>query len=241
MKSQNKVVVFTGAGMSADSGVSTFRDADGLWENHRIEDVCTPEAWSRNPQGVLDFYNARRAQLDEVEPNAGHRAVAELEKHFDRVVVVTQNVDDLHERAGSSNVIHLHGELRKARSERNPAVIVPAPGPTRLGDEGPDGAQLRPHIVFFGEAVPEYERALEVVRDADLFLVIGTSLAVYPAAGLIYQLRPEVPVWLVDPRPAQVTVPNPLTVIAERAAAGVPPLVEELIRQETARTEIRKK
>lgn len=232
MKSHKKAVVFTGAGMSADSGVSTFRDADGLWENHRIEDVCTPEAWARDPQGVLDFYNARRAQLDEVEPNAGHRAVAELEKYFDHVVVVTQNVDDLHERAGSSNVIHLHGELRKARSERNPNVIVPAPGPTRLGDKGPDGAQLRPHIVFFGEAVPEYERALQVVRDADLFLVIGTSLAVYPAAGLLYQIRPDVPVWLVDPRPARVTVPNPLTVIAKGAAEGVPPLVEELIRRE---------
>lgn len=232
MKSHKKAVVFTGAGMSADSGVSTFRDADGLWENHRIEDVCTPEAWQRDPQGVLGFYNARRAQLDEVEPNAGHRAVAELEKYFDHVVVVTQNVDDLHERAGSSNVIHLHGELRKARSERNPNVIVPAPGPTRLGDKGPDGAQLRPHIVFFGEAVPEYERALQVVRDADLFLVIGTSLAVYPAAGLLYQIRPDVPVWLVDPRPARVTVPNPLTVIAKGAAEGVPPLVEELIRRE---------
>lgn len=235
MKSHKKAVVFTGAGMSADSGVSTFRDADGLWENHRIEDVCTPEAWARDPQGVLDFYNARRAQLDEVEPNAGHRAVAELEKYFDHVVVVTQNVDDLHERAGSSNVIHLHGELRKARSERNPNVIVPAPGPTRLGDKGPDGEQLRPHIVFFGEAVPEYERALQVVRDADLFLVIGTSLAVYPAAGLLYQIRPDVPVWLVDPRPARVTVPNPLTVIAKGAAEGVPPLVKELIGRETAR------
>ncbi len=233
MKSQKKVVVFTGAGMSADSGVSTFRDADGLWENHRIEDVCTPEAWARDPQGVLDFYNARRAQLDEVEPNAGHRAVAGLETHFANVVVVTQNVDDLHERAGSSEIIHLHGELRKARSERNPQVIVPVQGPTRMGDKGPDGAQLRPHIVFFGEAVPEYERALEAVRDADLFLVIGTSLAVYPAAGLLYQIRPEVPVWLVDPRPARVTVPNPLTVIAEGATKGVPPLVAELIRRET--------
>ncbi len=235
MKSQKKVVVFTGAGMSADSGVSTFRDADGLWENHRIEDVCTPEAWARDPQGVLDFYNARRAQLDEVEPNAGHRAVAELENHFANVVVVTQNVDDLHERAGSSEVIHLHGELRKARSERNPQVIVPAQGPTHMGDTGPDGAQLRPYIVFFGEAVPEYERALEAVRDADLFLVIGTSLAVYPAAGLLYRIRPEVPVWLVDPRPARVTVPNPLTVIAEGAAKGVPPLVAELVRKETER------
>ena len=235
MKSQKKVVVFTGAGMSADSGVSTFRDADGLWENHRIEDVCTPQAWARNPQAVLDFYNARRAQLDEVEPNAGHRAVAGLEKYFDRVVVVTQNVDDLHERAGSTRIIHLHGELRKARSERDPTVIVPAPEPTYLGDKGPDGAQLRPHIVFFGEAVPEYERALEAVRDADLFLVIGTSLAVYPAAGLIYQLRPEVPVWLVDPKPARVTIPNPLTVIAAGAASGVPPLVERIVAAETGK------
>lgn len=228
MKSQKKVVVFTGAGMSADSGVSTFRDADGLWEQHRVEDVCTPEAWARNPQLVLDFYNARRAQLDTVEPNAGHRAVAELEQWFEQVVVVTQNVDDLHERAGSTHIIHLHGELRKARSERNPNLIVPAPGPTHLGDKAPDGAQLRPHIVFFGEAVPEYERALAEVRDADLFLVIGTSLAVYPAAGLIYQLRADVPVWLIDPKPARVTIPNPLTVIAQGAAQGVPPLVKQL-------------
>ena len=231
MKSQKKVVVFTGAGMSADSGVSTFRDADGLWEQHRIEDVCTPEAWARNPQLVLDFYNARRAQLDTVEPNAGHRAVAELEQWFEQIVVVTQNVDDLHERAGSKHIIHLHGELRKARSERNPNLIVPAPGPTHLGDKAPDGAQLRPHIVFFGEAVPEYERALAEVRDADLFLVIGTSLAVYPAAGLIYQLRADVPVWLIDPKPARVTIPNPLTVVAQGAAQGVPPLVKQLAEE----------
>lgn len=231
MKSQKKVVVFTGAGMSADSGVSTFRDADGLWEQHRIEDVCTPKAWARNPQLVLDFYNARRAQLDTVEPNAGHRAVAELEQWFEQVVVVTQNVDDLHERAGSKHIIHLHGELRKARSERNPNLIVPAPGPTHLGDKAPDGAQLRPHIVFFGEAVPEYERALAEVRDADLFLVIGTSLAVYPAAGLIYQLRADVPVWLIDPKPARVTIPNPLTVVAQGAAQGVPPLVKQLAEE----------
>lgn len=231
MKSQKKVVVFTGAGMSADSGVSTFRDADGLWEQHRIEDVCTPEAWARNPQLVLDFYNARRAQLDTVEPNAGHRAVAELEQWFEQVVVVTQNVDDLHERAGSRHIIHLHGELRKARSERNPNLIVSAAGPTHLGDKAPDGAQLRPHIVFFGEAVPEYERALAEVRDADLFLVIGTSLAVYPAAGLIYQLRADVPVWLIDPKPARVTIPNPLTVVAQGAAQGVPPLVKQLAEE----------
>ncbi len=217
--------------MSADSGVSTFRDADGLWEQHRIEDVCTPEAWVRNPQLVLDFYNARRAQLDTVEPNAGHRAVAELEQWFEQIVVVTQNVDDLHERAGSKHIIHLHGELRKARSERNPNLIVPAPGPTHLGDKAPDGAQLRPHIVFFGEAVPEYERALAEVRDADLFLVIGTSLAVYPAAGLIYQLRADVPVWLIDPKPARVTIPNPLTVVAQGAAQGVPPLVKQLAEE----------
>lgn len=217
--------------MSADSGVSTFRDADGLWEQHRIEDVCTPEAWVRNPQLVLDFYNARRAQLDTVEPNAGHRAVAELEQWFEQIVVVTQNVDDLHERAGSKHIIHLHGELHKARSERNPNLIVPAPGPTHLGDKAPDGAQLRPHIVFFGEAVPEYERALAEVRDADLFLVIGTSLAVYPAAGLIYQLRADVPVWLIDPKPARVTIPNPLTVVAQGAAQGVPPLVKQLAEE----------
>lgn len=232
MKKPKKVVVFTGAGMSADSGVRTFRDSDGLWEQHRIEDVCTAEAWIKNPGLVLEFYNARRKQLDEVSPNAGHLAVAELEKHFDSVIVVTQNVDDLHEQAGSTNIIHLHGELRKARSEKNPEQIVTVGStPTRLGNLAPDGSQLRPHIVFFGEAVPEYERALDVVRDADLLIVIGTSLAVYPAAGLVYQTRPEVPVYLVDPKPAQVAIPNPLTVIAEKSAAGVPPLIEKIIRE----------
>lgn len=148
MKSSKRVVVFTGAGMSADSGVSTFRDADGLWENHRIEDVCTAEAWVRNPALVLDFYNARRAQLDEVEPNAGHRAVAELEQYFDEVIVVTQNVDDLHERAGSTRVIHLHGELRKARSERNPDLVVPAEGPLGWAIPDPTGRNCVPTSFF---------------------------------------------------------------------------------------------
>lgn len=226
-----KIVVFTGAGMSADSGIATFRDADGLWANYRIEDVCTPEALVRNRALVIDFYNMRRREMLAAQPNAGHLAIAGLERDFD-VEVVTQNVDDLHERAGSTRVTHLHGELRKLRSMLNPDVIVPIEGWEQpLDATGPDGALLRPHIVFFGEPVPMFERAAEIAAQAEVMVVVGTSLAVYPAASLVRYVRPEVPIYLVDPGNPDVSgIRNPLTVIRKRAAEGVPELVELLRR-----------
>lgn len=226
-----KIVVFTGAGMSADSGIATFRDADGLWANYRIEDVCTPEALVRNRALVIDFYNMRRREMLAAQPNAGHLAIAGLERDFD-VEVVTQNVDDLHERAGSTRVTHLHGELRKLRSMRNPDVIVPIEGWEQPLDAiGPDGALLRPHIVFFGEPVPMFERAAGIAAQAEVMVVVGTSLAVYPAASLVRYVRPEVPIYLVDPGNPDVSgIRNPLTVIRKRATEGVPELVELLRR-----------
>lgn len=226
-----KIVVFTGAGMSADSGIATFRDADGLWANYRIEDVCTPEALVRNRALVIDFYNMRRREMLAAQPNAGHLAIAGLERDFD-VEVVTQNVDDLHERAGSTRVTHLHGELRKLRSMRNPDVIVPIEGWEQpLDATGPDGALLRPHIVFFGEPVPMFERAAGIAAQAEVMVVVGTSLAVYPAASLVRYVRPEVPIYLVDPGNPDVSgIRNPLTVIRKRAAEGVPELAELLRR-----------
>ena len=226
-----KIVVFTGAGMSADSGIATFRDADGLWANYRIEDVCTPEALVRNRALVIDFYNMRRREMLAAQPNAGHLAIAGLERDFD-VEVVTQNVDDLHERAGSTRVTHLHGELRKLRSMRNPDVIVPIEGWEQpLDATGPDGALLRPHLVFFGEPVPLFERAAGIAAQAEVMVVVGTSLAVYPAASLVRYVRPEVPIYLVDPGNPDVSgIRNPLTVIRKRATEGVPELVELLRR-----------
>lgn len=226
-----KIVVFTGAGMSADSGIATFRDADGLWANYRIEDVCTPEALVRNRALVIDFYNMRRREMLAAQPNAGHLAIAGLERDFD-VEVVTQNVDDLHERAGSTRVTHLHGELRKLRSMRNPDVIVPIEGWEQpLDATGPDGALLRPHIVFFGEPVPMFERAAEIAAQAEVMVVVGTSLAVYPAASLVRYVRSEVPIYLVDPGNPDVSgIRNPLTVIRKRATEGVLELVELLRR-----------
>ncbi len=221
-----KIVVFTGAGVSADSGLATFRDADGLWAEYRIEDVCTPEALARNRALVVEFYNKRRREMLEAEPNAGHRAIAELERWFD-VEVVTQNVDDLHERAGSSRVVHLHGELTCLRSEHDPETIVRIEGwEQRLDDRAPDGALLRPHIVFFGEAVPMFDRAVRIAAEADIMVVVGTSLAVYPAAALVRYVRPEIPIYVVDPgHPDTSWIRNPLTFIHKRAAEGVPELV----------------
>ena len=209
-----KIVVFTGAGVSADSGLATFRDADGLWANYRIEDVCTPEALARNRALVIEFYNKRRRELLTTQPNAAHEAIARLE------------------RAGSTRVTHLHGELRKLRSSRNPDLIVPIEGwEQKLDATAPDGALLRPHIVFFGESVPMFERAAEIAQRADLMLVVGTSLAVYPAASLVRYVRPEIPIFLVDPgQPDTAGIRNPLTVVRKRAAEGVPPLVDELLR-----------
>lgn len=227
-----RIVVFTGAGVSADSGISTFRDSDGLWASYRIEDVCTPEALARNRAMVVEFYNIRRRELLEKEPNAGHLALVELEKYFD-VRVVTQNVDNLHERAGSSNVLHLHGELTKLQSQANPNLVVPIEGwEQKLDDRGPDGALLRPHIVFFGESVPNFDEAARIAASADVMVVIGSSLAVYPAASLVRYTRPEVPVYLVDPHlPAGHGIRNLREYIPLRSAEGTPLLVEKLIKE----------
>ena len=227
-----KIVVFTGAGVSADSGLATFRDADGLWASYRIEDVCTPEALARNRALVIEFYNKRRKELLGVEPNAAHQAIAELEKHFD-VEVVTQNVDNLHERAGSTRVTHLHGELMKLRSQHNPDLIVPIEGwEQKLDDKAEDGSLLRPHIVFFGESVPMFDRACVIAASADIMIVVGTSLAVYPAAMLVRYANPGVPVYVVDPgTPDTSMIRNPLTHIKARAAEGMPALVKQLIEE----------
>ena len=227
-----RVVVFTGAGVSADSGLATFRDSDGLWAQYRIEDVCTPEALKNNRPLVVEFYNKRRKELLSVESNAAHRAIAELEKYFD-VEVVTQNVDNLHERAGSTRVTHLHGELMKLRSERNPNLIVPIEGwEQKIDDRTEDGALLRPHIVFFGESVPMFDRATEIAAEADLMIVVGTSLAVYPAAMLVRYAKSGVPMYVVDPgTPDTTMIRNPLTHIKARAAEGMPELLEKLIKE----------
>ena len=218
--------------MSADSGIATFRDSDGLWANYRIEEVCTPEALARNRAKVVEFYNLRRRETLSKEPNAAHRAIAELEKYFD-VEVVTQNVDNLHERAGSTRVTHLHGELTKLRSTANPDLIYPIDGWEQdLDARAEDGSYLRPHIVFFGEAVPMFDRATRIVEKADILVVVGTSLAVYPAASLVHYARRGVPIYLVDPgQPDVAMIRNPLTHIRERAAIGMPQLLEKLVSE----------
>ena len=228
-----RLVVFTGAGVSADSGIATFRDSDGLWANYRIEEVCTPEALARDRAKVVEFYNLRRRETLSKEPNAAHHAIAELEKYFD-VEVVTQNVDNLHERAGSTRVTHLHGELTKLRSTANPDLIYPIEGwDQKLDARAEDGSYLRPHIVFFGEAVPMFDRATRIVAKADILVVVGTSLAVYPAASLVHYVDRNVPIYLVDPgQPDVRLIRNPLTHIRERAAVGMPELLEKLIREE---------
>lgn len=223
-----KIVVFTGAGISRESGIATFRDSDGLWANHRIEDVCTPEALIRNRRGVIDFYNMRRREVLSKEPNAAHRALVELERSFD-VEVITQNIDDLHERAGSANVTHLHGEIRKLRSSFDESATVPIEGWEQKYDtRHPDGSLLRPFVVFFGEGVPMLERAVGITRTADLMIVVGTSLQVYPAASLVHCLRAGTPVYIIDPNTPEISLPN-LHIIREAATAGVPRLVGELL------------
>ncbi|MBK8966976.1 MAG: NAD-dependent deacylase [Lewinellaceae bacterium] len=228
-----KLIVLTGAGISAESGISTFRDAGGLWEQYRIEDVATPQAWQRDPELVLRFYNQRRQQLYTVEPNPGHTALVELEQAFD-VHVITQNVDDLHERAGSRQVLHLHGELRKVRSEGHPDLVYEHTGDVQLGDCCDRGYQLRPHIVWFGEEVPMLLPAAQLASEAAVFLIIGTSLQVYPAAGLMAYAPQHIPYYYVDPAPQLnwelQQMPN-LTVLAEPASTGVPKLVRELLKQ----------
>ncbi len=227
-----KIVVFTGAGVSRDSGIATFRDSDGLWDNYKIEDVCTPEALAKNRAQVVDFYNIRRKELLSKEPNAGHIAIAELENYFD-VEVVTQNIDDLHERGGSSKITHLHGELRKLRSTLREEVIFPLDGWEQPLDlRAPDGALARPFVVFFGEGVPMIERAAEIVATADILVIVGTSLAVYPAASLIRYVGREVPVYLVDPNPPTlINIPNRVQYIGENSITGVPKLCE-ILKQE---------
>ena len=226
-----KIVVLTGAGISAESGISTFRDSDGLWENHRIEDVATPEGWRRNPTLVQEFYNQRRRRLTEVEPNAGHLALAELEKKFE-VHIVTQNVDDLHERAGSTHVMHLHGELLKVRSDRHEHLVYTWDKDLIMGDLCERGSQLRPHIVWFGEAVPLLESAAKLAEEADIFIIVGTSLQVYPAASLMVYASRQIPFYYIDPRPqanAELSRMPKLQIIAEPATIGLPKVVAELM------------
>ena len=226
-----KIVVFTGAGVSADSGIATFRDANGLWANYRVEDVCTPEALKNNRNQVIEFYNMRRREALTKNPNGGHYAIAEMEKWAD-VCVITQNVDNLHERAGSTRVLHLHGELMKLRSESNPELIydINEGWEQKLDERGEDGALLRPHIVFFGESVPMFEPACRIVEQADVLVVVGTSLAVYPAASLVYYVRNrEIPIYLVDPGSPDISlIRNKVVHIKERGAIGMPRLAKEL-------------
>ena len=224
-----KIIVLSGAGISAESGIKTFRDADGLWEGHDIMEVASPEGFAKNPVLVLDFYNKRRAQLLEVEPNEAHKIIAQLQNEFE-VHVITQNVDDLHERAGSKNVIHLHGELLKVRSIYNEQIILDWKTDLFLGDVDKQGNQLRPHIVWFGEEVPAMEKALEIVEQADILIVIGTSLQVYPAASLINYVAQNVPVYHIDPKPATIyDLPNPLEVMPFAATEGMKTLREKLL------------
>lgn len=225
---KKRLVVLTGAGVSAESGISTFRDSNGLWENYKVEDVASIEGWYRDPQLVLDFYNARRAQLGSVKPNDAHRAIAALENEYE-VTVVTQNVDNLHERAGSTKIIHLHGELTKVRPENacnemdgfsESTVFDIGTDSINLGDLAPNGSQLRPHIVWFGEAVPKIESAIEAVESADILLIVGTSLQVYPAAGLYAYAKATTPIYIIDPKDVPVR-DGRITHIKEVATKGM--------------------
>jgi len=225
---KKKLVVLTGAGISAESGIKTFRDSDGLWEGHNVMDVATPEGWQANPLLVLDFYNQRRRQLHEVQPNLGHLLLAELEKDFD-VFIITQNIDNLHEKAGSTNILHLHGELLKVRSTEDENHILDWEDDLNLGHTDNNGHQLRPHIVWFGEDVPALQHALELTQQADIFAVIGTSLQVYPAAGLIEYANPQIPIFYIDPKPAQIPyLKNPVEIIPNVASIGVVLLKDKL-------------
>jgi NAD-dependent deacetylase len=224
-----KIVILSGAGMSAESGVKTFRDDDGLWRTYRFEEVASPIAWERDPELVLEFYNQRRKQLFEVEPNAGHRALVKLEDKYD-VQIVTQNVDDLHERAGSSNVLHIHGELKKARSTVDPDLVYTLDHwELKLGDKCEKGSQLRPHVVWFGEAVDMIGPAMDIVSGADIVIIVGTSMAVYPAAGLVNYVADEVRKYYVDPKAFSVPGVANLEVIREKAGVGLPKLADSLL------------
>lgn len=227
---KKKLVILSGAGISAESGIQTFRDADGLWEGHNVMDVATPEGWRKNQELVLDFYNQRRRQLHEVKPNRGHLVIAELENDFD-VTIITQNVDNLHEQAGSSNVLHLHGELFKVRSVKDENYILDWKTDLKTGDLDQNGNQLRPHIVWFGEDVPALEEAVAIVQDADALIIIGTSLQVYPAAGLMNFAKNNIPVYYIDPNPATIyDSPNEIKVIATTGSKGMEIVQKNLLK-----------
>lgn len=229
MALKQRIVVLTGAGISAESGLKTFRDGDGLWENHHVEDVATPEAWHRDPELVLRFYNMRRADCLAAEPNAAHTGLVELESKYE-VVIVTQNIDDLHERAGSSNVVHLHGEILKMRSEKDENQIYPASLEIKSGDKAPDGGQFRPHVVWFGEAVPNIEPAFQLVNEwADMIVLIGSSLLVYPAAGLLRYAPSTLPKYVIDPKIPDVGSLQNLHIIEKSATLGIGDLLKLLL------------
>lgn len=221
-----KLVVLSGAGISEESGIRTFRDMGGLWEEFDVEEVCTPRAWEQNPELVMRFYNDRRKQLYSCKPNKGHLGLAELEKHFD-VEIITQNIDDLHEQAGSTRVLHLHGELKKARSSVDPSLIYDMEGwELKFGQKCEKGSQLRPHVVWFGEPVPAIENAMHIVEQANVFVIVGTSMNVYPAAGLLNYVKPGVPVFCIDPNPVHLY--SNITFIKEKAGIGVEKLISLL-------------
>ncbi len=225
---KQRIVVLSGAGISAESGLRTFRDSDGLWEGYEVTDVATPGAWQKDPELVLKFYNERRKNVAEANPNAAHIGLAELEKYFD-VTIITQNIDDLHERAGSTNVVHLHGEIFKMRSVRNESLIAEIRGDIKLGDVGSDGAQLRPHIVWFEEPVPKMEEAVPIVYAADIFVVVGTSLVVYPAAGLLNYVAFDTPKYIIDKKIPYTSAMQNLTMIEKPATEGVKELKKLLL------------
>jgi NAD-dependent deacetylase len=225
----NRVVVLTGAGISAESGLRTFRDHGGLWNNHRIEDVASIQAWRKNPGLVLEFYNRRRSQLKEVQPNAAHLMLKTLEEKYE-VDIITQNVDDLHERAGSTRILHIHGKLLEAKSELNDGLVLPWYDDILMGDSAPDGNQLRPNIVWFGESVPLLDRAIQITRKAEIFVIVGTSLQVYPAASLIDFVPKDAQCFYIDPNPHRdPSVQHHIEVIAEKASIAVPILVNQLL------------
>jgi NAD-dependent deacetylase len=231
-----KIVVLTGAGISAESGISTFRDSDGLWENYDVRDVASPEGWKKDPAMVLDFYNQRRRGVLKAEPNAAHKALALLDNHYD-VQIITQNIDNLHEQGGSKNIMHLHGELLKVRSITHPNEVMVWTGDLKLGNKCRFGGQLRPHIVWFGEDVPLINPAYRIMKEADYVIVVGSSMQVYPAAGLVAEAKRGTPIWFVDPRPSlnfELRSLKNLTVVEENATIGVPLVVDLLIKKAKA-------
>lgn len=220
-----QIVVLTGAGISAESGIPTFRGAGGLWEGHRIEDVASPEGWMRDKQLVLNFYNERRRGILSAQPNAAHLQLAALDAEHE-VNIITQNIDDLHERAGSKHILHLHGEILKARSVKNPNLITPITGDIQIGDLAADGAQLRPHIVWFGEQVPMLENAIPIVEQAEILVIIGTSMVVYPAAGLLHYAQPDIPVYVINPEKPEIARRKNIHFIQKNAGEGVSEFIQ---------------